>query len=154
MNDHSFRNRRREGVVAKGWKSKYFALDPLVKERFERLCGALGLQQSQIVNKLLSRWVEENEGEVRLDLYVPHSQVVIKHADRVNIDIKAEVTFYKIELQRILPLGDKLRTQNELEYRNWLQDLAKVVFRACRVQANAQDPELGELLAKAVTHLK
>jgi len=98
--------------------------------------------------------VEENEGEVRLDLYIPHSQVVIKHAAQVNINIKAEVTFYRIELQRILPQGDRLRTQNELEYRNWLQDLAKVVIKASRVQATAQDQGLGELLAKAEAHLK
>ena len=35
-------------------------------------------------NRLISQWVEENEGEVRLDINIPHSQVVIEHADRVQ----------------------------------------------------------------------
>ena len=150
MNDHSFR-KRREGVIAQGWKPKYFALDPLLKDRFERLCGALGLQQSQIVNKLISKWVEENEGEVRLDLYIPHGQVVIKQAGQVNIAIKAELTYCKLELSRIL---DVLETAPADTYPDFLKQLTKIILKASWIQGAAEDQELGELLARAEIHLK
>jgi len=149
MNDHSFR-KRREGVIAQGWKPKYFALDPLLKERFERLCGALGLQQSQIVNKLISKWVEENEGEVRLDLYIPHGQVVIKQAGQVNIAVKAELTYVKVELSRILGVLETCSHESRLDF---LKDLVKIILKASRIEGATQDRELGELLAKAETHL-
>ena len=150
MNDHSFRRKKEEGILSRGWKSKYFALDPLLKDRFERLCGALGLHQSQIVNKLISRWVEENESEVRLDLYIPHGQVVIKQASQVNIAVKAELTYVKVELSRILGV---LETCSRESRPDFLKDLAKIVLRTSKIQMVTQDEELGKLLAKAETCL-
>jgi len=150
MNDHPFR-KRREGVIAQGWKPKYFALDPLLKDRFERLCGALGLQQSQIVNKLISKWVEENEGEVRLDLYIPQSQVIIKQASQVNIAVKAELTYVKMELSRILGVLENCPEENRLSF---LKDLAKIILRATKIQGAMGDTEIGELLTVAEAYLK
>ena len=65
--------------------------------------------------------------------------------------MKAELTYVKVELSRILGV---LETCSEESRSDFLKDLAKTILRASRIHGAIEDPELGELLAKAEAHLK
>jgi len=136
--------------------AKYFRIHPVLKHQFERFCGALGLDQSHVLSQLISKWCDEHRDQVRLDLYIPKDgSIIINQPRTVNVAIKAEVTYCKLELERILPILDKLnRAEEPAMYVDWLEQLTKVIIKASRIQGLARDDELGELLAKAETHLK
>jgi len=126
---------------------KYFKIHPLVKQQFERLCGALGIDQSQVLEKLISDWCKEQKDQVRIDVYVPSSgNVIINQPRQVNVAVKAELTYVKLELARIL---DVLKTAEANSVPEFLKQLAKLAIKANRVQTLTQDNELAQLLAEA-----
>ena len=135
--------------------AKYFRIHPVLKQQFERFCGAQGLDQSHVLSQLISKWCDEHKDQVRLDLYISKDgSIIINQPRTVNVAIKAEVTYCKLELGRILPVLDRLnRDEDPALYVDWLEQLMKVIIKASRVQGLARDDELGELLAKAETHL-
>jgi hypothetical protein len=127
--------------------AKWFKLDKSVKEEFERLCRALVLQQSQVLEKILSDWCKEQRDQVRIDVYIPSSgNIIINQPRQVNIAVKAELTYVKLELARIL---DVLKTAEANSVPEFLKQLAKLAIKANRVQTLTQDNELAQLLAEA-----
>ena len=142
--------------MTEGKATKYFQLNQTVKENFERLCRFLGLHEGEVASQLLARWVEEHSSQARIDLYIPQeASIIINQPRSVNIAIRAEVTYCKLELERILPILEKLdRAENPGIYVNWLEQLTKVIIKASRIQGLAKDDELEKLLAKAEAHLK
>jgi len=136
--------------------AKYFRIHPVLKQRFERFCGALGLDQSHVLSQLISKWCDEHRDQVRLDLYIPKDgSIIINQPGIVNVAIRAEVTYCRLEFERILPILDKLnRAEEPALYVDWLKQLTKVIIKASRIQGLARDDELGELLTKAEAHLR
>ena len=127
--------------------SKYFKMDRGLKARFERLCAILGFDQSVILERLLMKWCEEHGEQVRLDLYVPSSgNIIINQPKQVNVAVKAELSYVKIELARILEV---LKAADSNRFPEFLKQLAKLAIQANRVQTLTQDNELAQLLAEA-----
>jgi len=130
--------------------AKYFRIHPVLKQRFERFCGALGLNESQVLEKLISDWCEQQKDQVRLDIYVPNGNIIINQPQQVNIAIKAELTYCKLELSRVLGILDSCSEESRPDF---LKNLAKIIVRASRIQGATEDQELGDLLARAEAHL-
>jgi hypothetical protein len=128
---------------------KYFKMDRGLKARFERLCAILGFDQSVILERLLMKWCEEHGEQVRLDLYVPSSgNIIINQPKQVNIAVKAELTYVKIELARILEVLKNVKADSN-SFPEFLKQLAKLAIQANRIQTLTQDNELAQLLAEA-----
>ena len=126
---------------------KYFKMDPGLKARFERLCAILGLDQSEILGKLISEWCNSHSEQIRLDLYVPSSgNIIINQPRQVNVAVKAELSYVKIEFARIL---DVLKAGDPKNFPEFLKQLAKLAIQANRIQTLTQDNELAQLLAEA-----
>jgi len=105
--------------------TKYFQLNQTVKENFERLCRFLGLHEGEVASQLLAKWVEEHSSQARIDLYVPReASITIDQPRSVNVAIRAEVTYCKLELSRILRV---LATAPEESRPEFLKDLIRTV---------------------------
>ena len=129
--------------------SKYFKMDRGLKGRFERICAILGLDQSGILEKLLSDWCETQAAsdQIKLDVYVPSSgNIIINQPRQVNVAVKAELSYVKIEFARIL---DVLKAGDPKNFPEFLKQLAKLAIQANRIQTLTQDNELAQLLAEA-----
>ena len=129
--------------------SKYFKMDRGLKGRFERICAILVLDQSGVLEKLLSDWcnTQAASDQIKLDVYVPSSgNIIINQPRQVNVAVKAELTYVKLELARIL---DVLKTAEANSFPEFLKQLAKLAIKANRIQTLTQDNELAQLLAEA-----
>jgi len=126
--------------------------DPNLLGRFELLCKTFHLKEHEAFDAMLRKWIKENEETLRLDNFLKNGATInIIQPQQVNIAVKAELTYVKLELSRVL---DGLETGDE-EYRNkCLRDLTRIILKASRIEGATQDQELGELLAKAECHLK
>jgi hypothetical protein len=67
-----------------------------------------------------------------------------------NIAVKAELTYCKMELTRLLRVLSKAPPENRFGF---LRQLIKIIFQASKVQAMTHDEELSGLLENAETHL-
>jgi len=133
--------------------SKYFKMERGLKGRFERICAILGLDQSGVLEKLLSEWCDTQAAsdQIKLDVYAPkNGNIIINQPRQVNIAVKAELTYVKLELARIL---DVLKTADPLSFPEFLKQLAKLLMQANRIQGITQDNELALLLAEAEQRL-
>jgi len=129
--------------------SKYFKLERALKARFERICAILGLDQSGVLEKLLSEWCDTQAAsdQIKLDVYAPkNGNIIINQPRQVNVAVKAELTYVKLELARIL---DVLKTAEANSVPEFLKELAKLAIKANRIQTLTQDNELAQLLAEA-----
>lgn len=52
---------RRVSMSARRAVSKYFRIHPVLKQMFERFCGALGLDQSDVLEKLIAEWCDRQK---------------------------------------------------------------------------------------------
>mgnify|MGYP001154434526 CR=1 FL=1 len=126
--------------------------DPQVLARFEALCKSFKLKEQDVLDSMFRKWIEENEKTIRLDNFLKGETTInIIQPQTVNIAVKAELTYVKVELSRILGALETCSVESRPDF---LRDLAKTILRASRIRGATEDPELEELLAKAETHLK
>jgi len=126
---------------------------PALVARFQALCRQFNLKEADVLDSMLRKWIQENEKNLRLDNFLTGATTInIIQPQTVNIAVKAELTFCKMELERLVSLCEKRR--GEQNYGDFLRDLTKIVLRASKIQQAAHDPELGDLLAKAEAHLR
>ena len=102
---------------------------------------------------MMKRWIRENESTIQLDNFLVSTPTSIQiiQPQTVNIAVKAEVTFYKMERSRLLRVLEKCSSEYRDEY---VKELLKLVMKASKIEATTGDQELAELLAKAEAHLK
>jgi hypothetical protein len=124
-----------------------------LKARFERICAILVLEQSAVLEKLLSEWCDRQaeSDQIKLDIYAPkNGNIIINQPRQVNLAVKAELTYVKLELARIL---DVLKTAEPQSFPEFLKQLTKLLMQANRIQGITQDNELALLLAEAEQRL-
>ena len=136
-----------------GKRKTFRVLDPVALAQFELLCKRFKLEEQQAFDAMMKRWIRENEKTVQLDNFLTSTptSIHIIQPQTVNIAIKAELTYCKLELSRLLHV---LETTPEENRPDFLKQLTKLLFQASRVQAATQDQELTELLTKAEMHLR
>jgi hypothetical protein len=134
---------RDEHKLKRQTRTKYFkGQEPNLTE-FEILCKSHGLDQSEVLNDLVDRFIRENRSQTTLSSF-PH-----QHDDAYGrIFDKASLFLARTELERLLDLLDSRETANEGKLA-FQAELAKALRVVEPIYQRTRDPKLRELLQKA-----
>jgi len=110
----------------------------------------MGIREQEAAEQALEDWLRKNTGQVSLESYLKQGSV--KPVSFQNITLqKIQITIVKSDLERLL--GVYQTCQPELKT-DILKEIQKVLSPVIHLYNETRDQVLGELLAKAETHLK
>jgi len=130
-------------------KKKIFRIPLALAAEFEKACTLMGLKEREAARQALEDWLRKNQGQASLESYLkqrPPKPIIFQ-----NITLqKVQITIVKSELERLIKLHQTCQPELKTDI---LKELQKVLSPAIQLYNETQDQELGELLAKAETHL-
>jgi DNA-directed RNA polymerase subunit F len=125
-------------------RTKYFKGAEPNLTAFELFCKAHGLDQSEVINDLVAKFLRENEGQETLDAYP-------KEPDHTHaIFEKAALVAARSELARALDVIERNLDRKEL----FQLDLVKALRVIEPIYNKTKDTELRELLKRTETYLR
>jgi len=125
-------------------RTKYFRGTEPNLTAFEIFCKAHGLDQSEVINSLVTKFLKENENQETLDAYPmqrDHTYAIFE---------KAALIAAKSELARVLDLMERNQDRKEL----FQLDLVKALRVVEPIYKKSLDPELAALLKKTEAQLQ
>lgn len=124
-------------------RTKYFKGTEPNLTAFEIFCKAHGLDQSEVLNDLVVKFLKENANQETLDAYPKERDYT--HA----IFEKAALVAARSELARVLDVIERNQDRKEL----FQLDLVKALRVVEPIYKKTRDPELGKLLEKTQNEL-
>jgi hypothetical protein len=131
-------------------RKKSFRLPLVLAAGFERACPLMGVKEQEAARQAIRDWLEKNRGEISLESYLKHGPARPIISQNVTLQ-KIQITIIKSELSRLLGVYQTCQPDAKTEI---LKELQKILSPAIHLYNETQDKELGELLAKAESHLK
>jgi len=131
-------------------KKKIFRIPLALAAEFEKACTLMGLKEREAAEEAIKDCLRKNQGQASLESYLKQGSartVIFQNVTLQNV----QITIIKSELERLL--GVYASCQPELKT-DILKEIQKALSPAIHLYNETQDQELGELLAKAETHLK
>jgi len=130
-------------------KKKIFRIPLALAAEFEKACTLMGVKEREAAEHALRDWLKKNQGQASLESYL--KQGTAKPVIFQNITLqRIQITIVKSELERLIRTYQTCQPELKTEI---LKELQKVLSPAIHFYNETQDPELGELLAKAEAHL-
>ena len=131
-------------------KKKIFRIPLALAAEFEKACTLMGLKEREAVEEAIKDWLRKNQGQASLESYLKQGSVKPVVFQNITLQ-KVQITIVKSELERLIKVYLTCRPELKTEI---LKELQKVLSPAVHLYNETQDPELGELLAKAEAHLE
>ena len=131
-------------------KKKIFRIPLALSAEFEKACTLIGLKEREAAEEALKDWLKKNQGQASLESYLKQGSTKPVIFQNITLQ-KIQITIVKSELERLIRVYQTCRPELKTEI---LKELQKVLSPALHLYNETEDPELGELLAKAETHLK
>mgnify|MGYP007042361544 CR=1 FL=1 len=129
-------------------KKKIFRIPVALAAEFEKACTLVGVKEQEAATQALEDWLRRNQGQVSLESYLkqgPAKPVIFQ-----NITLqKIQIIIVKSELERLIKVYQTCQPETKTDI---LKEIRKVLSPAIHLYNETQDPELGELLAKAKAH--
>jgi len=131
-------------------KKKIFRNPLVLAAEFGKACTLMGTKEQEAAEQALEDWLKKNKGQISLESYLKQGPVRPIIFQNITLQ-KIQITIVKSELERLL--GVYQTCQPELKT-DILKEVQKVLLAAIYLCNETHYPELGQLLAKAETHLQ
>jgi len=131
-------------------KKKIFRIPVILAAEFEKACTLMGVKEQEAAKQALEDWLKKNQGQASLESYLRQGSAKPVIFQNITLQ-KIQITIVKSELERLIRVYETCQADVKTDI---LKQMQKALSPAIHLYNETQNPELGELLAKAEAHLR